>query len=83
MLEKNARFKAEKIFDMKKLMKIPLYIPFLGILISFILFIVAANNPNDALVIAGAILIHLSGWILIGNFILSGMGFFSMVLKND
>ncbi|MBN2682093.1 MAG: hypothetical protein JXR58_06260 [Bacteroidales bacterium] len=68
---------------MKKLMKIPLYIPFLGMFLSFVFFIIAAQSPNDALVIAGAVLIHLSAWILIVNFVLSGMGFFSMVLKND
>ncbi len=65
---------------MKKLMQIPFYIPFLGIVISFILFIIAANSPNMALLITGVILLHLSGWILIVKFFLCTVGFFGTVV---
>jgi hypothetical protein len=67
---------------MKKLMKIPFYIPFIGILVSFILFIIAANTPNMALLITGVILFHLSGWTLAAKYFICTVGFFSTVLDS-
>jgi hypothetical protein len=62
-------------------MKIPSYVPFLGILISFALFIIVASIPNITFLIIGLILLHLSGWIFIVKFFLCGLGFFSSVLE--
>jgi hypothetical protein len=65
---------------MKKLMRIPFYIPFLGIIISFILFFIVASVPNTTLLVTGVVLLHLSGWLLIARFFLCTTGFFSIVL---
>jgi len=61
-------------------MKIPFYVPFIGILVSFALFILLAYMPNMTLLIIGLILFQLSGWTLIIKFFLGTAGFFSMVL---
>lgn len=66
---------------MEKFMKIPLFIPLVGIIISFILIIIGANMPDmSSLLIIGMIPLHLFGWILAVKFFLSGIGFFSSVL---
>ncbi|HBS87805.1 MAG: hypothetical protein A2W91_11180 [Bacteroidetes bacterium GWF2_38_335] len=67
---------------MKKLMKIPMYVPVIGLIISFVLFFIVVNSPNDALLAAGLVLVHLSAWILAAKFLLLGPGFFSMVLSD-
>jgi hypothetical protein len=67
---------------MNKLMKIPFYFPFIGVLISFVLFILMAYIPNTALLITGVILFHLCGWILAIKFFLGTVGFFSTVLDS-
>jgi len=61
-------------------MKIPFYIPFIGILISFALLIFVANIPNMILLITGVVLLHLCGWILAAKYFLSVVGFFGTVL---
>ena len=66
---------------MKSLMKIPLYIPFFGILISVALLIFSASSESMPLIITGIVLFHLSGWILAAKFLLGGVGFFSSVLS--
>jgi len=66
---------------MKNLIKIPWYIPLTGILIGFILIIVAANIPSMALLIAGLILLHLCVWVYAIEFFLIVFGFFSSILN--
>jgi hypothetical protein len=66
---------------MEKLMKIPFYLPFTGIIVSFALFVILAYIPNSALLITSMILFHLSGWLLAVKFFLCGVGFFSSVLS--
>jgi hypothetical protein len=66
---------------MGKLMKIPFYIPLLGIVVSFALFFIDIYIPNDLILIPGLILFHISGWFLAARFFLSGVGFFSTVLN--
>jgi hypothetical protein len=68
---------------MKKLMKIPLYVPFIGLIASFALLITAGHMPNMALLITGAILLQLSGWILAAQFFLCGVGFLSSQLDTE
>lgn len=68
---------------MKKIMKIPFYISFIGILVSTVLFIIAANMPNTALLITGVVLFHLSGWMIAVKFFLCGVGGLSSVLAAD
>ena len=63
-------------------MRIPFYIPFIGILVSFALFFVAASEPNMILLITGVILFNLSGWILTAKFFLGTVGFFGTVLSS-
>jgi hypothetical protein len=65
---------------MKKLMNIPFYIPFAGIIVSFALFITVAYSPSTALLIAGMILFHLCGWILAVKFFLGTIGFFGSIV---
>jgi hypothetical protein len=65
---------------MQKLMKIPFYVPFLGVLASFALIIAAAYVPSTAMLIAGMVLLHLAGWIAAAKFFLSGIGFLSSVV---
>ncbi|MFH0892800.1 MAG: hypothetical protein V2A54_00045 [Bacteroidota bacterium] len=65
---------------MEKFMKIPYYIPLLGILISLALFIFVASNQDMNLLIVGVVLFHLSGWILTAKFFISTLGLFSSVL---
>ena len=67
---------------MEKFMKIPTYIPFLGIIISIILFIVLAGSPSTPLLITSLIIFHVSGWIFAIKFFISGAGFFSSVLSS-
>ncbi|HOT88362.1 MAG TPA: hypothetical protein PKZ43_07945 [Bacteroidales bacterium] len=67
---------------MKTLMKIPFYIPFLGIVFSFILFIIAANYPNTIILISALILFFASGWFLIIRFFLGVYGFFGTILDS-
>ena len=55
-------------------MKIPFYIPFIGIIVSAALFIIVANIPNMTLLITGVILFHLSGWIFAAKFFLCSVG---------
>jgi len=62
-------------------MKIPFYVPFIGILASFALFFVVASIPDTTLLIMGVILFNLSGWLLVAKFFLSTVGFFSTVLN--
>jgi hypothetical protein len=66
---------------MKKIMKIPFYIPFIGIIVSAVLFIIAANMPDSPLLLVGVILFHLSGWIMAVKFFLCGVGGLSSVLS--
>ena len=61
-------------------MKIPLYFPLVGLVVSFVLLIIAAYVPNITLLIMGIILMHLSGWILAIKFFLCGVVSFSSVL---
>jgi len=65
---------------MGKFMKIPFYFPLIGLMVGFVLLLIAANVPNMALLITGIILIHLAGWILAINFFLCGVVSFSSVL---
>jgi hypothetical protein len=67
---------------MEKFMKIPAYIPMIGIALSFALFVIAANIPNMTLVITGAVLFHLFGWMLIARYFLCVFGFFGTVLDS-
>ncbi len=62
-------------------MKIPFYISFIGIIVSFALFVILASMPNETLLIAGVILFFLSGWMLAAKFLLCGVSFFSSVLS--
>jgi len=66
---------------MKSLMKIPFYVPFMGILVSVAILIISASSENMPLIITGIVLFHLSGWILAAKFLLGGVGFFSSVLS--
>jgi hypothetical protein len=59
---------------MQKIMKIPFYIPFIGIIVSAVLFIIVANMPDSTLLIASVVLFHLSGWIIAVKFFLCGVG---------
>ena len=68
---------------MEKLMKIPFYIPFIGILVSVALLIISASSESMPLIIAGIVLFHLSGWLLAVKFLLGGVGFFSSVLNEN
>jgi len=61
-------------------MKIPIYIPILGIIVSFALILFVASSPNMPLLIAGLALLHLSGLLLTAKFIFCFFGFFSMAL---
>jgi hypothetical protein len=65
---------------MKKLMRIPLYIPFIGMIVSFALLILVSYEPNEALMMTGLILLHLCGILAGAKFLLCGVGFFSTVL---
>ncbi len=67
---------------MNKLMKIPLWLPFAGMIIGIVFLIIVASMPNTALLIAGLILLHISAWIVGAKFLLCGFGFFSSVLSS-
>jgi len=66
---------------MGKIMKIPFYLPFIGIIVSFALILFVAYSPNMTLMITGVILLHLSGLILAAKFFLSFIGFMSTSLN--
>jgi hypothetical protein len=66
---------------MNKIMKIPFYIPFIGILLSFALLLTAAEYPNSALIISGLIILFLSAWILGITFFMIAFGSFGTVLN--
>jgi len=66
---------------MKSLMKIPFYVPFIGILVSVALLIISASSESMPLIITGIALFHISGWILATKFLIGGVGFFGTVLS--
>jgi hypothetical protein len=66
---------------MEKFMKMPLYIPLIGLIVSFALLIFVANVPNMPLLITGIILMHLSGWLLAAKYLICGVTAFSSVLS--
>jgi hypothetical protein len=68
---------------MEKIKKLPLYVPALGMVASYVLIIIVAFMPNTPLLIAGMILLHLSGWLLAVKFFLCGAAFFSSVLNTQ
>ena len=65
---------------MNKLMKIPSYISYIGILISFALFLISVYTAKPDLALPGAILFLVSGWLLAAKFFLCSLGFFSTIL---
>lgn len=66
---------------MGKLMRIPLLIPIIGLIVSFVLLIIVAHIPNTPLLIAALVLLHLSGWILAAKYFICGITSFSAVLS--
>ena len=68
---------------MNKLMKIPGYIPFFGLIISIVLVIISAHIDSSALLIVGLILLHITAWISAIQFFICGIGFFSSVLGSS
>ncbi len=63
--------------------KIPSYISYIGIIVSFILLIVMANisdEPNMPLLIAALVILHLSMWLLAIKYIVWVFSFFGSVL---
>jgi hypothetical protein len=67
---------------MGKLMKVPFYVPFIGIMASFALFMIVASIPNMPLLITGVVLFQLSGWTLVAKFFLGTVGFFGTVINS-
>ena len=55
---------------MEKLMKMPSYIPIIGLIISFALLFAFSFIPEMAILIAGLVLFHLSGWVLPAKYLL-------------
>jgi membrane protein implicated in regulation of membrane protease activity len=68
---------------MKKITDIPIYLPISGLLLSIILLLISAHYPSMFLNVVAIILLHVSGWVLLINFLLSGIGFFSSILGGD
>lgn len=66
---------------MEKFMKIPWYIPVLGLLIGFGMIVFVAFFPNVTVLLAGIAVLHIFGWILMVRFFLAGVGFFSWALN--
>lgn len=68
---------------MEKFLKIPSYIPLIGILTGLALIVLMVYFPNTGLLIAGVILFHLCGWWLALKFFVTGAALFSSVLSPD
>jgi len=68
---------------MDKLIKIPFYVPFLGILLSFGLLISFGYIEEDALLIAGILLLHLCGWVMAVKFFACAFSSFGAVLSGN
>ncbi len=68
---------------MKKILNLPFYVPVLGILISFAMIIINLWFPMVPLLIAGMVLLHVSGWLAAIRFFVCGFSMFSVVLSSD
>ncbi|PKP21532.1 MAG: hypothetical protein CVU05_06570 [Bacteroidetes bacterium HGW-Bacteroidetes-21] len=67
---------------MKRLLNVPFIIPALGIIASFVLFIIAASSQDMTLIMTGLVILHLSVWIMAIKFFLTAIGFFSAILDS-
>jgi hypothetical protein len=65
---------------MSKLLKIPFYIPILGMIVGLALIILMAYMPNLPVLIAAVVIFHLCGWLLIIKFFVSVAGLFSTIV---
>lgn len=68
---------------MDKLIKIPFYVPFIGILVSFGLLISFGTMEEEALLIAGLVLLHLCGWVMAVKFFTCAFSSFGAVLSGN
>lgn len=58
-------------------------VPLVGIIISLILLVISAYTGITAIMIAGVVLLHVSGWLMGAKFLFSGIGFFSNVVGGE
>lgn len=65
---------------MNKIMKIPFYVPFLAILLSFALFIFESYSESAILLVIALVIFFLSAILLAIRFFLGAVGFFSNIL---
>lgn len=63
-------------------MKALVKIPFIGIMVSFVLCNFTADAPNIFLMMTGVILLLVCGWLLAIQFIISTFDFYSLVLES-
>ncbi len=68
---------------MEKLMKISMNLPIGGVILGLVLLVISAYTDITAIMIAGIVLLHVSGWLLGAKFLFSGLGFFSTTVGGE